>query len=102
MNDEQRAAAAVAWQAYNAMETTKQRHFDFLTILENKKRNFNLEPTETDEVMLKQLLRDHDEQVSAFTAASSALKASNPETHLALFRYIGELHDSLGDSSTKH
>ena len=30
--------AADTWEAYNAMQTTKQRHYDVLQILENKKK----------------------------------------------------------------
>ena len=33
--------AALSWQAYNAMETTKRRHFDLLEIIDNKKKNYN-------------------------------------------------------------
>ncbi len=102
MNDEQRQLAGNAWQAYNAMQTTKQRHFDYLTILEDKKRNFNIDPTDDDQVFLKQLLRDHDEQVAAFTEASAKLKASDPATHLALFKYIGDLNESMSDPSLAH
>ena len=102
MNDEQRQLARDAWQAYNAMETTKQRHFDFLTILENKKKNFNIDPTEQDQALLKKLLRDHDEQVSSFKEASDNLKNSDAQTHLALFKYIGELNDSIGDPRKAH
>lgn len=102
MNDEQRNAAAMAWQAYNAMETTKQRHFDFLTVLENKKKNFNLDPTEQDRSLLAQLLRDHDEQVNAFTTASNDLKAKSPDIHISLFKYIGELNDAVGNHKQPH
>ena len=102
MNDEQRAAASLTWQAYNAMETTKLRHFDFLTILENKKKNFNIDPTEDDRTLLAQLLRDHDEQVKAFTSASSDLKQQSPEAHLSLFRYIGELSEAFENRKPPH
>jgi|GEM_PF-6244895 len=32
LNDEMRDLASVALLAYNAMETTKRRHFDYLTV----------------------------------------------------------------------
>ena len=38
--------AADTWQAYNAMETTKQRHFELLELLDNKKKNYNIDPTD--------------------------------------------------------
>lgn len=102
MSDEQRAQAGEAWQAYNAMETTKQRHFDFLSLLERKKKNFNLDPTENDKILIEQLLKDHDEQVKQFTDASGRLKSSNPETHIALFTYIGKINELLDTEKVPH
>ena len=102
MSDKQRSDAADAWQAYNAMETTKQRHFDFLGLLERKKKNFNLDPTENDHTLLAQLLKDHDEQVNKFTVASKALKELHPETHIALFTYIGKINDVLDSEKVSH
>ena len=95
MTDQQREAAAAAWQAYNAMETTKQRHFDYLNVLERKKKNFNLDPTEEDNVILEQLLKDHDQHVKLFTHQSQALKEKNPETHQALFLSVSYTHLTL-------
>jgi len=102
MSDQQRLDAADAWQAYNAMETTKQRHFDFLGLLERKKKNFNLDPTENDHLLLAQLLKDHDEQVIKFTQASRVLKELNPDTHIALFTYIGKINDLLDTEKVAH
>lgn len=102
MTDEQRQDSASAWQSYNAMETTKQRHFDFLNVLELKKKNFNLDPTENDTVVLEHLLKDHDQQVKHFTAESMALKEKNPETHKALFVYIGKINELLDSHREVH
>ncbi len=102
MNDSQREAALGLWQAYNAMETTKQRHFDFLTLLENKKKKFNLDPTESDKTLLAQLLRDHDEQVKMFTTESGNLKRSDPAAHVALFVYIGQINEVLDGVRDPH
>lgn len=102
MTDQQREAAAAAWQAYNAMETTKQRHFDYLNVLERKKKNFNLDPTEEDNVILEQLLKDHDQHVKLFTHQSQALKEKNPETHQALFLYIGKINELMESHRAVH
>lgn len=102
MNEEQRQQAFPAMQAYNAMETTKERHFDFLTALETKKKKFNLDPTESDTELLASLLNDHDEQVKAFTDASKALKSDAPDAHRALFEYIGRINEVLGAVRDTH
>lgn len=102
MDDAHRKAAAATWQAYNAMETTKQRHFDFLTVLENKKKKFNIDPTDADNQLLATLLRDHDEQVAQFTLASQSLKDQNPTAHQALFVYIGEIARQLEGVKPAH
>ena len=102
MNDSQRKATLHLWQAYNAMETTKQRHYDLLTLLENKKKKFNLDPTAQDTELLEQLLRDHDEQVKVFTAESTRLKSANPGAHLALFQYIGQINEVLSGVREPH
>ena len=41
MNSEHRATATAAWQAYNAMETTKRRHLDYLSALESRENATN-------------------------------------------------------------
>lgn len=76
------------WQAYNAMETTKRRHYDLLEIIDNKKKNYNIDPTEKDQRLLSCLLQDHDEQVKRFTRASQELKQQDPAAHLAIFAYM--------------
>jgi len=94
--------AADAWQAFNAMETTKRRHYQLLELIDNKKKNYNLPPTDAETSRLEGLLRDHDQQVSRFTAASSVLKQSDPAAHLALFVYIGEISDVAEASPSRH
>lgn len=84
------------------METTKQRHFEFLTLLENKKKKFNLNPTPADTELLEGLLRDHDEQVSEFTQASKSLKVADPTAHKALFEYIGFIAQQLEGTKPSH
>ena len=91
-----------AWQAYNAMFDSKQCHYEFLEILENKKKKFNLSPTEQDQEKLAQFLSEHDHQVKRFTQLAQELKASNPESHLLLFKFIAQLGDGEPNKKTQH
>lgn len=84
-------AAASTWQAYNAMETTKRRHFALLEMIDLRRRNEGVEPGDDETRQLGWLLADHDAQVHRFTAASGALKADDAAAHQALFEYIGLL-----------
>lgn len=93
--------AAETWQAYNAMETTKRRHYHLLEILDNRKKNYNLDPSEKDNALLASLLKDHDEQVKRFTLASSALKKDDAQAHISLFAYIGVIANA-GESPAVH
>ena len=94
--------AADTWQAYNAMETTKQRHFELLELLDNKKKNYNIDPTDADQRLLECLLADHDQQVKSFTAASRKLKEHNQSAHGALFDYIGAINQAESDRRITH
>ena len=93
---------ALSWQAYNAMETTKRRHFELLEIIDNKKKNYNIDPTAADQHLLSCLLQDHDEQVKRFTAASMVLKEVDAAAHTALFVYIGGVNTAAESSPTTH
>lgn len=94
--------AAEAWQAFNAMETTKRRHFEQLEVLENRKKNYNIEPNARDRQLLAGLLRDHDEQVSRFSTASQSLRERDAAAHLALFNYIGVINRASDKLRTTH
>ena len=94
--------ASLAWQAFNAMETTKRRHFSLLKIMDNRKKNYNIDPGEREKTLLACLLRDHDEQVRRFTESSMALKVENPAAHKVLFGYIGEINQSTEERSVTH
>ena len=94
--------AADTWQAYNAMQTTKQRHYDLLQILENKKKKFNLDPTEKDQALLQNLLSDHDAQVKRFTVASQQLKEADASAHQMLFVYIGQVASLTSEGEVRH
>lgn len=94
--------AAELWQAYNAMETTKARHYALLEIIDNKKKNYNIDATDVDKQMLQFLLDDHSAQVKRFTMASTALKATNPAAHTQVFDYIGVITNHQGMSGQAH
>ena len=95
MNETTRAVSHDAFQAYNAMETTKRRHFDYLSMLEAAGKKWNLAPTAEQEVLREKLLADHDAQVRAFKACSAALKERDPQAFDALWAYIGEINEAF-------
>jgi len=97
--DQFRVEFAPVLRSYNAMETTKRRHFDYMSMLENKKKKFNLAATPEEALMLQNLLRDHNDEVQVFKKLSDALKSSNPIAHQALFEYIGGLNRSLAPAN---
>ena len=94
--------AASTWQAYNAMETTKTRHYTLLEIIDNKKKNYNIDPTDTDKQMLQFLLEDHSAQVKSFTEASKLFKAASEAGHKQLFDYIGLISTHQGLNEKPH
>ena len=101
MNEKQRQASEATWQAYNALETTKRRHFSYLEALESRRNKFNIEPSEDENQLLARLLRDHDKQVTIFKLASETLRKSNPEAFDALWAYINEINVSLAPFESK-
>lgn len=101
MTPTQRIQAAAAFQAYNAMETTKQRHLDLMLAIDTRTKKFNLAATDAENAMFKKLLADHNEQVQQFKLESDTLKVAHPETHLAMFEYLGEIHKMLDAFKSK-
>ena len=95
MEQAQRERVAGAFQAYSAMESTRQRHFDFLNMLTEREKRFNLESSELEQRFLAELLADHDMQVKRFKAESDALRASSAEDFQALFAWFGEIEKHL-------
>lgn len=87
-------AALPAWQAYNAMDATKQRHFLLLQGLERKYRDHG-SVGGAERALLERLLRDHDRQVARFREAVGELSRSDPTAHQALIGYIADLNDAL-------
>lgn len=100
LNDEMRDLASVALLAYNAMETTKRRHFDYLNMLESKRKKFNLEASSKEKALLGSLLADHDRTVKYFKTEAQLLQKASPEAHRSLFTYIGLLNEVFTDSAS--
>ncbi len=90
------------WQAYNAMFESKQRHYEFLDILENKKKKFNLSPTDADKQKLAEYLSQHDVQVKRFIELSQQLKSSAPESHALFIQFITQLGDGEPSKKVQH
>ena len=101
MNEKQRQATKATWQAYNALETTKRRHFGYLQSLESRRSKFNIEPSEAENQLLARLLRDHDEQVTQFKLASKALRKSNRKAFDELWAYINDINVALAPLESK-
>jgi len=80
----------------------QQQHYEFLEILENKKKKFNISPSESDKQKLADYLSEHDRQVKRFTQLAQELKSTNPESHLNLFKFIAELGDGAPSEKTPH
>ena len=85
------AAAGEAWRAYNAMESSKKRHFDLLRGLEEKYAKYGRANAE-ERARLARLLADHDEQVGRFRSAVCELKERDPKAHSALVNYLAALN----------
>ena len=97
--DQYRGEFSSVLRSYNAMETTKRRHFDYMSMLENKKKKFNLSASPEEALTLQNLLRDHNDEVKTFKQLSDNLKADSPIAHQALFEYIGGLNRALAPVS---
>ena len=87
-------SAIAAWQAYNAMETTKQRHFTLLAALEDRYGSA-ARAGGPEASLLAELLHDHDAQVARFTSAMAALKSADPPAHEALLTRLREINAAL-------
>lgn len=95
MDPSQRERIADAFQAYSAMETTRQRHFDYLNMLTEREKRFNLQSSQLEQDFLAGLLADHDAQVKQFKAASDALRAKSADDFQAMFAWLGEIEKKL-------
>lgn len=91
-NEQYRKDYSSAMRSYNAMETTKRRHFDYMTLLDAKMKKFNLQATPAEVERLALFLRDHNDEVHTFKARCDALKIANSSAHRAMFEHIGVLN----------
>ena len=87
-------SALPAFQAYNAMEATKERHLRYLKILEGKYEKYG-EPSEVENEFIAQLLRDHDQMVSSFKDTMRKLRSQHEVAHKQLLTYITLLNDQM-------
>ena len=87
-------SAAAAWQAYTAMETTKQRHITLLSGLENRYGSL-AKAQHAETLLLDKLLHDHDVQVRRFTQEMAMLKSADAAAHAALLAYMREINEAL-------
>lgn len=94
MNDSISAVAARAWQAYNAIEATKQRHFTYMSGLKTRYKKYGA-PSEAEKQMLDRLLKEHNAMVNAFKAQIQALRAVDAKAHDGLLDYITQLHTAI-------
>lgn len=95
LDDNTRETVSAALLAYNAMETTKRRHFDFLNLIENRKKKYNLASTAEESRLLDSLLSDHNQAVKQFKLQTQTLLLAEPEAHQSLFSYITVLNQTL-------
>lgn len=72
--------AAVVWQAYRDMASSKDAHFDELARLQTK-RERGERVTLSEQAYLDGLLAHHDAQVKAFAVVSRQLARDAPEDH---------------------
>ncbi len=86
--------AVAAFEAFNAMQATKQRHYELLQLIDDRRVRYGLSPSAIETERLAAMLADHDAQVTRFTTASNALKNADPDAHKSLFAYIGSLEQA--------
>lgn len=87
-------SAMPAFQSYNAMEATKERHIRYLKMLEEKYEKYG-NSSESENEFLALLLSDHTRMVSMFNDAMSALRDQDEEAHQSLLNYLAHLNDQI-------
>ncbi len=93
--------AVPAWQAYQAMEQTKQRHLNYLKEL-NARHERGGSRSIAESVYLESLLKEHDQMVTAFRGAMRALLVTDLEAHNRLLQYITKFNENLGTGERPH
>ena len=94
-------SAASAWQAYNAMEATKNRYFSLLSGLESRYGSDVLAPT-AERRILAALLDDHDTAVREFKRMIALLKNGDPEAHRSLVSRMVAINTTLSPYLQRH
>lgn len=87
-HDDLPAAARPAYEAYLAMSESKQAYFNFMVELDQKYKDGGA-PTIAENLQLEQLLKAHDEKVTAFNEAMQAMKDMDETTRNALIVAMG-------------
>lgn len=86
--DELPEDARPAYEAYLAMSESKQAYFTYMVELDQKYKNGG-EPTIAENLQLEQLLKAHDEKVTAFNEAMQAMKDMDEAIRNALIVAMG-------------
>jgi hypothetical protein len=94
-----KAKPAVA--AYEAMESSKKAHFDYLDELDARVQRGG-QRTLADEARLRTLLSEHDRAVADFRAENLALQQVDRAAHAAFLRYLTTRNADLGGSTETH
>jgi hypothetical protein len=76
-----------AWEAYRAMEATKQRHFELLERIEHTER-LGGQRSFAEQVHLDRLLDEHDTAVTRFRTLMARLVERDPAARDALLAHI--------------
>ena len=88
------AAAVPAWDAYLAMDVSKQRHYQFLQVLEKKVDEGGYRTT-GETTQLASLLNTHDVNVRDFKRRVQDLARQDLAAHQALLEHITLLNTPL-------
>ena len=83
-----------AFQSYNAMEATKERHMRYLKMLEARYEKYG-NPSESENEFMKKLLSDHTRMVSMFNEAIRMLRDQDEAAHQQLLNYLTHLNDQM-------
>lgn len=94
-------AAVPAWEAYMAMEQTKQRHLSYLKELAERHRDGGSR-TIPESVYLEKLLEAHSQQVKVFRKEMADLVHADLAAHAQLIDYIKAFNEALGTDERPH
>ena len=89
------AEARPAWDAYLAMEQSKQAHFNALQSLEVKHREGDRH-TLAETANLAGLLAEHDERVQRFRRLTKELQITDLVAYQSLIQQITSINTELG------